>query len=318
MSEGHVVVVASLNVDFTVSSPRLPGTGETILGSAFSTSRGGKGGNQAVALARLGVDTTVIGCVGDDDSGRGYRAALNEEGLFTAHVRTVAGTPTGTALITVDDAGDNTIVVVPGANSEVSVHDVDAAAGRIAGAAVTLAQLETPTAATAHAFALARDAGSITVLNPAPAGPDIAPILESTDVLVPNEVEFEQILGTAPGTDEEVLDACAPVFAQGVRWVVVTLGDRGSALIGRDSVTPIAALPVRAIDTTAAGDSFVAGLVGVIASQGSLDQETMIAACRQGARVAAWSVQRSGAQPSLPRLEQLDALSGAVASAGTV
>jgi ribokinase len=306
VSDGRVAVLASLNVDITVVAPRIPGVGETIIGSAVSTSRGGKGGNQAVALARLGVDTTVIGCVGDDDEGRSYRAALAEDGLSTDHVRSVAGEPTGRALITVDDAGNNNIVVVPGANAALDESDVDAAEPAIALSTVTLAQLEVATAATARAFAIARNAGSVTVLNPAPAGVDLVPILVNTDVVVPNEVEFVQLVGTAASDDEGMRSACERLFGLGIRWVVVTLGERGAALIGPDSFTRIPAVSVHAIDTTAAGDSFVAGVVSVLAAGGDLEEATMLAACERGARVAAWSVQRRGAQSSLPTRGDLE------------
>jgi ribokinase len=302
-----VVVVASLNVDLTATASRIPEVGETIIGTGFATSRGGKGGNQAVALARLGVGTTVIGCVGDDEAGHSYREALEEEGLSTAHVRSVRGEPTGTALITVSAAGDNNIVVVPGANSRLGIADVDAAVDQLAGATVVLGQLEVPVEATNRAFVVGRRAGSITVLNPAPVGPDLTAILRHTDVLVPNEVEFAQLTGSIGSDDGALRYACGPLFEHGLRWIVVTLGEHGVALVGPDSLTRMPALPVDAVDTTAAGDSFVAGLVSMLAERGDLERETLLLACEQGTRVAALTVQRPGAQPSLPRAEEVHA-----------
>lgn len=306
MPDAPVVVVASLNVDLTAVAARIPGVGETIIGSAFATSRGGKGGNQAVSLARLGVPTVPIACVGDDDAGQAYRDALAEEGMPTVHVRTVTGEPTGTALITVSDAGENNIVVVPGANARLSAADADAAAGTLATARVVLGQLEVPVEATARAFAIGRRSGAITVLNPAPAGPDIAALLRDTDVLVPNEVEFAQLVGCDGSDDAALRRACASLFAHGIRWMVVTLGERGLALVGPDSLTRMPALPVQAVDTTAAGDSFVAGLVSVLAERGDLERETLLRACERGTRVAARTVQRRGAQPSLPWAAELE------------
>ena len=300
MPDGRVAVLASLNIDVTVLTPRIPAVGETIIGTEVSSSPGGKGGNQAVALARLGVDTTVIGCIGDDDNGRGYRAALHDEGLGSDHIRTVAGTATGAAFITVDAAGSNSIVVVPGANAAVSTIDVDHAEYAISLSTVMLAQLEVPLASITRAFAIAKLAGAITVLNPAPASLGLDAILANTDVFVPNEVEFVQITGVSPDSDAEILRGSAKLFASGVRWVIVTLGENGAALVGPEEVTRIPAFSVRATDTTAAGDSFVAGLVSVIAARGDLDRATMVSACEDGVQVAAWVVQRNGAQTSLP------------------
>lgn len=298
-------MVASLNIDLTATAPRIPAVGETIIGTGFATARGGKGGNQTVGLARLGVRTTVIGCLGDDDGGRAYGRALVDEGVRTDHVRSVPDAPTGTALITVSETGDNSIVVVPGANARLGADDVSAASHHVERATVVLAQLEVPVAATVRAFELARAVGAITVLNPAPASEELAGVLTYTDVLVPNEVEFAQLTGVAGSDDASLISGSAAFFTAGIRWVVVTLGEDGVALIGPDSISRLPAASVVAVDTTAAGDSFLAGLVSVLAAHGELSSETMLAACRRGALVAAWSVQRAGAQPSLPLLTDL-------------
>lgn len=305
MRSAAVVVVASLNIDLTVSAPRIPAVGETIIGTGFATARGGKGGNQTVGLARLGIGTTVIGCLGDDDGGRAYGQALIDEGVAAEHVRFVPGIPTGTALITVSESGENSIVVVPGANALLSEGDIAAASRQLERATVVLAQLEVPASATARAFELARAAGAITVLNPAPASEDLGVLLTRTDVLVPNEVEFAQLTGVDRTDDTSLVDGSAAFFAAGVRWVVVTLGENGVALIGPDSIVRLPAASVVAVDTTAAGDSFLAGLVSVLAANGEHDSETMLAACRRGTAVAAWAVQRAGAHPSLPLLADL-------------
>jgi ribokinase len=310
VAEGGVTVLASLNVDITVRAPRIPVVGETIIGSSVETSRGGKGGNQAVALARLGVDTTVIACVGDDDNGRDYRVALADEDLATEYVRLVGERPTGMALITVDDAGENNIVVVPGANAALGSTDVERAKRAIQTSTVVLAQLEVPTASTTRAFALARAAGVITVLNPAPAASGLDELFACTDVLIPNEVEFVGITGVAPGTDDELRAACERLFRLGIRWVVVTLGAAGAALVGPDGVARVDAVRVDAIDTTAAGDSFVAGVVRVIAAEGNVDPATIRRACQYGVHVAALSVQRRGAHDSMPTADEVASISG--------
>jgi ribokinase len=305
----RVTVLASLNVDLTVTAPRLPEKGETLLGTSVSSSRGGKGGNQAVALARLAVPTAVIGCVGDDEAGRSYLDGLNAEGLDTRHVRVVPGAPTGTALITVDDAGANTIVVVPGANAQITPGDVTAAEPTIAESNVVLAQLETPVAPTTDAFRFARAHGVITVLNPAPASHDLDALLELTDILVPNELEFAALVGgDAAGSPDEMGRSCAPLFERGIAWVIVTRGEHGAVAIEPAGVHVVPALRVDAVDTTAAGDSFVAGLAEVVAREHSLCAETIVAGCRRGAAVAALSVQRRGAQASLPTAAEVERL----------
>lgn len=297
--------MASLNIDLTATAPRIPAVGETIIGTGFATARGGKGGNQTVGLARLGVRTTVIGCLGEDDGGHAYGRALGDEGVRTDHLRSVPDVPTGTALITVSQTGDNSIVVVPGANAQLTAEDVSAASRHVERATVVLAQLEVPVAATARAFELARAVGAITVLNPAPASEELGGLLACTDVLVPNEVEFAQLTNVDDTDDASLVGGSAAFFAAGIRWVVVTLGEHGVALIGPDSIVRLPAASVVAVDTTAAGDSFLAGLVSVLAARADLSSETMLAACRRGAVVAAWSVQRAGAQPSLPLLAEL-------------
>ncbi|QDZ14880.1 ribokinase [Humibacter ginsenosidimutans] len=304
----RVTVLASLNLDLAVTTPRLPAEGETLLGSSLVSSRGGKGGNQAVALARLGVPTAVIGCLGDDDAGARYLEALVGEHLDVAHVRTAHGAPTGTALITVDGSGANTIVVVPGANALLGAADVTDASRTIAASRVVLAQLETPVAPTTRAFELARSHDVITVLNPAPSVDGLDELLALTDVVVPNEPEFAGLVGCTPNTDDELRHACARLFEHGVSWVVVTQGAAGCVVIGPESIHRVPALRADAVDTTAAGDAFVAGLVAVIAETQRLDEETIVAGARRGSAVAALSVRRRGAQTSLPTSSEVGAV----------
>ncbi|MCI2958717.1 ribokinase [Agromyces atrinae] len=297
--------MASINVDITVTVARIPAVGETILGTSVQESRGGKGANQAVALARLGTSVAVIGSVGEGAAGDDYRNDLASEGIDVSHVSSAHGVATGTALITVADDGDNNIVVVPAANAELSVARIEAATHLFPSADVVVAQFEVPLESTAAAFRRAREEGAVTVLNPAPAHEDSASLLDLTDVLVPNELEFEQLTGVAPTDDDALREACAPLFARGVAWVVVTLGGDGVALVGPDTLRRIPAKRVVAVDTTAAGDSFIAGLSSVIAAEkdaggDALSETTLRRACEYATTVASVTVQGAGAQPSLP------------------
>src|SRR5581483_11478310 len=192
----NIVVIGSLNMDLIVRTPRLPAPGETILGTAFSTAPGGKGANQSVAAVRLGAPVKMIGRVGADDFGKALRANLNAVGVDAAFVVEDADAATGVASISVDDAGQNTIIVAPGANARVARSDVDAAVSALRQAHVLVAQLEIPLDTVAYAIRRARQWNIITILNPAPAQPLARELLQQTDLLIPNETEAAQLTGT--------------------------------------------------------------------------------------------------------------------------
>jgi ribokinase len=242
-----IALVGSINLDVVVGVERHPAPGETVVGGDRQELPGGKGANQAVAAARLGATVAFVGRVGDDDAGRRLREGLAAEGVDVTHVRVDPDAPTGMALIAVDGAGENTIVVSPGANARVGAADVEAARDVLAGAAVTLVQHEVPDDAVAAAIA---GAGGTVVLNPAPARPIAAPV----DVLVPNRGELEALAGCAGDPVElaRSLDAA--------RAVVVTLGSEGAAVIEGSRVERIPAPRVDAVDTTGAGDAFCGAL----------------------------------------------------------
>jgi ribokinase len=292
-----VVVLGSANVDLVVTTDRLPGRGETIAGGTFRQVPGGKGANQAIAAARAGGTVRFAGAVGDDDLGRQILAALATAGVDTAAVGR-ADVPTGTAHITVAAGGDNTIVVVPGANGTLT-DLLPAHAYAIATADTLLLQLELPLpvvqAAATHAHAL----GVRTILTPAPARPLPDDLLAAVDLLVPNEHEATIIAGVDdPYQAAEVLAKRCDVL--------LTLGERG-ALYATADAEPVAvpAFPVTAVDTTAAGDTFV----GVLAA--SLAAGTAMAeAMRRASAAAALSVQRPGASDSAPTAAQIDAFLG--------
>jgi ribokinase len=301
-----VAVVASLNVDHIVRAPRIPVPGETLMGSSAHRELGGKGGNQAVAAARLGAAVAAIGCVGMDEDGDEYLAALQAEDIDVSAVSRVADVPTGRAAITVDDAGANSIVVVAGANAEIAPADAEAAVDSGASSLrVVVGQLEASREATVAAFSAARRSGILTVFNPAPVSRDAGTLVPLSDLVVPNEIEFQQLTGEDPHDPRALRRGASELLAAGARWVVVTLGEHGCAVFDAASVTQVPAVAVAAVDTTAAGDSFIGALAAHLAAVAEPTTDDVIAAAQLAVRVAAVTVTRAGAHPSLPRVTEL-------------
>ncbi len=291
----EIAVVGSANVDLSVTVPELPGPGETVLGGDLLRGSGGKGANQAVAAARLGRRVAMIGRVGDDDSGRWVREQLRTDQVDVRSLLTTADAPTGTAVIAVDPAGENTIVVSPGANARVTGRDLEMASAVLAEADVVVAQLEIPLAVVAELPALA---GGLTILNPAPAASD-AP-LDGFDLVVPNRGELAALAGAEPTLDPSVIVDQARTLS--VPTVVVTLGAQGAMVVGNGDglrtpadVVTVPAMPVDAVDATAAGDSFC-GALAVALVEGA----DVVRAVNWAVRVAGSTVTRRGAQESLP------------------
>lgn len=295
MSRPEIVVVGSLNMDLVARAPHLPVPGETVAGQAFATVAGGKGANQAVASVRLGALTAMIGCIGDDAFGAHLRAGLESDGIDCRGVRTVAGASSGVALIVVDDTGRNGIVVVPGANGQLAPADVDAHQELIAGARVVVLQLETPLATVEHAARQARSLGKTVVLNPAPARHLPEGLLACADFLVPNEIEAAAMSGIAVGSVETAIEAGRKLRKAGAGTVLVTLGSKGVVEVGPGAARHYPARQVEAVDTTAAGDTFIGGLCAALVHGRPLPVAIGFAQA-----AAAISVTRPGAQPSIP------------------
>ncbi len=293
---GRVVVVGSINADIVVRAPRHPQPGETLLGTGLNTFGGGKGANQAVAAARSGSQVTMIGRIGPDVMGAELRASLVAEGIDVTFVKTCKHDPTGTALIVVSDAGENTIVVVPGANGTLrDVHVADATeAGVFASARVVLAQLEVPVPAIIRAFADGRSAGATTILNLAPAPTLALPaeLLLVTDVLIANE------------TETELFDALHDRSATAQIIRIRTEGAQGSTVQFVDGTTVHRdSFPVVVIDSTAAGDAFAGSFAAAIA-QGFPFETALV----RGNAAGALACTVAGAQPSIPLAAAIDAL----------
>lgn len=295
-----VAVVGSCNLDLVVRVPRLPRPGETVLGTEHLENPGGKGANQAVAAARQGSDVAMIGRVGDDEAGRQVRDALVAAGVDATGV-TTSPRPTGTALITVNDDGENTIVVSPGANDDVSDAVVATHGDLLGDARVCLLQLEIPDAGV---HAAARAAGGAVILNPAPAR-DLDPALRAaTTVLVPNASELAWLIDGQEASDADAAaDQARRLGFRGA--IVVTLGRAGACVVSDDRVTPVAAPTVDSVDTTAAGDAFCGALADALARDAEL-----VEAVRWAVAAGACAVGRMGAQRSLPDRHAVEALRG--------
>ena len=303
-SAQRVLVVGSANVDFTVAASRLPGVGETVSGGTLLVNHGGKGANQAVAARRLGAEVRFVACVGDDASGRDIRAALQAEGVGVDGVMVTREAATGTALIVVDGQGRNQIVVAPGANWRLSAEHVRSRAEDFAWAQVVLCQLETPLDTLDVALGEARRRGLVTVLNPAPVRDGIsADVWRRVDYLTPNEGEAARLSGV-PAEDVRSASAAARRLRErGVGTVIVTLGVQGSIACTAGGDVRTEAFPVKAVDTTAAGDSFNGALGTALAAGDALPD-----ALRFASAAAALACTRRGAQPSLPIRAEVDRL----------
>lgn len=297
---GGVLVVGSLNVDLVVHAPRQPQPGETLTGDGFASDQGGKGANQAVAAARMGVPVAMIGRVGNDDNGRRMLAALQREGIDITAIGVDDTLPTGVALIIVSRDGENSIVVVPGANHAVSLAHVDGQAQRLAAAHVVVAQLETPQDSVFHALRLARSVGAVTLLNAAPAAALSAEQLQTVQWLVVNEGEAATLLGTPVDEMSQARAAARALQALGPGDVVITLGARGLVHANAAGVVHHPASVAKAVDTTGAGDTFV-GVLAAALSQGLPADEAL----RRGQAAAAIAVTRRGAQSAMPSADEV-------------
>jgi ribokinase len=314
---GRVIVIGSVNIDLVVTAPELPRPGETVTGGAFARHHGGKGGNQAVAAARLGVPTWFIGAVGDDPFGAEARDALATEGVHVDHLLAPDGAPTGVALIVVDGSGENLIAVASGANGEVEAGEVEAALRALEPQRgdVVLVGHEIPTTAARAGLRLARERGAATIFNPAPASGIDRSLFGLADVVTPNRHELAtlvagewQRLGRPGSAPPDPADAAASLIQRnaqgdGTGAVLVTLGASGAILVARGEVPlEIAAPKVRAVDTVGAGDALNGALAAGLAEGRSLPDAT-----RRAVAAATLSTTRPGARGGLPTLAELAA-----------
>jgi ribokinase len=303
MNDKPIVVVGSINIDLVARTERIPVAGETVRSSDFQIHPGGKGANQAVAVARLGYPVRMIGNVGSDAFGEELRAQLVRSGVDASSVQTSKG-PSGVAMIAVVPSGDNAIVVTPGANALVSPRDVDDNADAISEAGVVLTQLEIPIETVEHLATLCVRRGVPLILDPAPARMLPADLLHRISWLTPNETEIDSCLTEAkhPSRQRDVSEIVEALLKQCQCGVVLKMGSRGSYLATKDGFRQhVNAFPITAVDTTAAGDAFN-GAFAVRLAQGRSPLES----AQFAAAAAAVSVTRPGAQPSMPTMEEVN------------
>jgi ribokinase len=289
-------------MDLVTRAPRLPRGGETLIGESFATVSGGKGANQAVAAARLGAQVSMVGCVGSDAYGEALRGALLAEQIDCQAVSTVEDS-SGVALIVVDDNSQNAIVIVAGANGALTPEVIDRFDAVLQTADVIICQLEVPDATVGHALKRGRELGKTVILNPAPASrPLPADWYAAIDYLIPNESEASALSGLPVDSLSTAETAATRLIAMGAGKVIITLGAQGSLLANGTRFEHFPAAKVKAVDTTAAGDTFVGGFAAALAA-GKSEAD----AIRFGQVAAALSVTRAGAQPSIPTLSDVQA-----------
>jgi len=313
--QGKVVVVGSLNMDIVVRSSRFPASGETLFGQEVHFIPGGKGGNQAVACARLGHETVMLGAVGDDSFGQSLLESLKANGVRTEHMKKTNAAATGIASITLTP-DDNTILVVPGANGTLTAEDINAWSSVISEASILLVQLEIPMEAVAAAVGIAHRHGIPVILNPAPAREIPADILRQVRYITPNQSELLAMTGIDPSdpSGESLERAMDALLERGPEFVVATLGSEGAAWKQRGGrLQHIGAYRMDVVDTTGAGDAFNAGLACAL-SKG----EEIGNAVRFAVAVSALAVTKFGAQDGMPTKEEVERFMTPIANEGAV
>lgn len=300
-SRRQILVVGSSNTDMVIKAAHLPRPGETILGGTFFMNPGGKGANQAVAIARLGGPVTFICKTGSDIFGHQSQQLFEEEGINTSYVFSDSGNPSGVALITVDEKAENCIVVASGANANLLPSDLEKAEEAIERADLVLMQLEVPMETVCFVADIAWQKGKKVILNPAPAHPLPVDLLRHLYLITPNETEAEMITGVKITDESSAAEAARALSGMGVQHVIITLGSKGALIYSNGKAEMVPALKVEAVDTTAAGDVFNGALTVALSEGRSLKE-----AARFACKALAISVTRVGAQSSAPYRNEVD------------
>jgi ribokinase len=296
-----VLVIGSLNMDMTVKVEELPKLGETIFGNDFYESCGGKGANQAVAVSKLGMKTEMIGMVGKDSQGEKLIQNLNKYGIISDNV-IKSDELTGRAIITVDKKGDNNIIVIPGSNFKITKEHIQAKQDVIASSDVVILQNEIPSETVEFSLLKAKELGKITIFNPAPARKLSGEVFKNTDYLILNETEMEEIFEIKFNDEEYTEKISIKKKEYGIKNIILTLGDKGSILFSEDNnIKKYDVYKVKAVDTTAAGDSFIGAFTMKICESGNSDE-----AIKYATAVSAIVVTRQGAQDSIPTREEIE------------
>lgn len=299
----RIAVIGSNMMDLVTYGARMPARGETLAASAFAIGHGGKGANQAVAAARLGSEIVMVSKVGDDAFADQTIRNFEANGIDVRHVGRVAGVSSGVAPIFVEPSGENSILIVKGANDHLRPADVDAAAGALRTCRLILLQMEVPVETVYHAIAFGKANGIEVLFNPAPAAPELdAARVGDATFLVPNETELALLAGMPVDTDAEVVAAARSLVAGGIGTVIVTRGGRGALMVEAGGVHAVAPVAVEPVDTTGAGDAFIGAFAHFYAATGDVK-----AGLERAARYAALSITRRGTQTSYATAEEFEA-----------
>lgn len=296
-----ITVVGSFAVGLTIRTPHVPVIGETLRGSDFDMGPGGKGSNQAVATARLGAASALVGIIGTDKLAEIATDLYTAEGVDMTYLRRTDAKPTGVGFIILNAEGDNFIILDMGANTLMDAAYVDGAEARIADSDVVMAVLEIPVEAAARAMELGRKHGARTILNPAPAVALPDSIFRHVDILTPNESELRIILGLKPDDPTPNAELAARLKARGVQTLIVTMGAQGALVYSGDEAIRVPSIPVDVVDTTGAGDAFNSGLAVALA-----EGQPLLDAVRFGCVTGALACTRLGVIPSLPLRASVD------------
>ena len=299
-TKDHIIVVGSINTDMVIGANKLPKPGETLIGHKFFMNSGGKGGNQAVAAARMGGEVSMVANLGADVFGDTAIAKLTNEGVNCGSITRDNDSPSGVAIINVDDNGENQIVVAPGANANLSANLVSAALERISPSSIVLLQLEIPIESVTRAVEVCREKGCRIILDPAPAQALPKSVYEGTYLLTPNENEAESLSGISISDRDSVICAAEKLLMFGVNNVAITLGSQGVFLANGEGKQFLEATSVSAIDTTAAGDCFN-GAVAAKLSEGY----SLVEGIRSGILASSICVTRHGAQDAMPYVDEI-------------
>lgn len=300
-----VCVLGSMNMDLVLKVNEIPRVGETILSKSFEKIAGGKGANQAIAAKRCGAKVSMIAKIGDDDNGEILKRKLEEDNIDVKYVFKDNKEATGMAIIMVNENGNNSIIVVSGSNMAINEEEVEVSVEKIKESDILISQFEVSEKIILKVFKKAKELEKITILNPAPAKKINEELLQVTDIIIPNETEAEVLTGIKINTLEDANKAGQIFLEKGIKFVVITLGSKGAAVIGKDFCELVPAYKVNAIDTTAAGDSFIGALSSKL-NFGNINKLNLINAVKFGNKVSSISVQRKGAQPSIPYLKEVE------------